>query len=168
MVRAWDHVDFVGHPFTHTPPHEFSLEKILKSHFQLESTATVRHPLQQWFATKKYSMHGSLKFKDYIKNVRIFSEKIQPMGFIHFEDFIKSPQQCLEALCHNLKVPYDKDFIHNWKKDDFITGTDIGKVIRPPLDYNYKLPEAFVAELLHNQDYASTLALLNYGDWENA
>ena len=53
VLRDWSHLDFTAVPFVKIPSYRLTLADILNDKFEVIHTASVRHPIDQWFVDQK-------------------------------------------------------------------------------------------------------------------
>lgn len=165
IIRDWSHIDFTAVPFLARPSFRLTLAEVLKERFTVINTATVRHPIDQWISLRKLAlMKDKLTLDFFLKGYLRFAEHSIRIGFLRYEDFVKSPESELKIICERLDIPYDPEFINRWSRYTKITGEvksrRAGNQIAPlpRQEFEIGLLEAFEK----NDDYKRSLDLLAY------
>jgi len=165
VLRDWSHLDFLGVPFVTRPGYRLGLASALEASFAIVSTATVRHPVDQYLSLRGLGlMRGVLDLAGFLRGYHRFAEICRSIGFVRYEDFTQEPEREMRTLCDRLEAPYDAGFRQRWADYDKVTGDvgnpaglrEIGRPARPQVEAG--LIEAFAA----NADYRRALALLGY------
>lgn len=165
IIRDWSHLDFTAVPFLSKPSYRPTIVDVLKERFSIRNTATVRHPIDQWLSLRKLLLlKGHITLSDFLHGYLHFAEHCLKIGFIRYEDFVRSPEAELGVLCDYLNIPYDSGFKNRWASYTKITGeirswragNKIASVSRQTMEPG--LSDAFVK----NEDYIRILELLGY------
>lgn len=165
VIRDWSHLDFTGVPLLPNPSYKLATAEVLRPHFDVIQTATVRHPVDQWLSLNRMrTVRGRITLSAFLRGYLAFAEKCQSIGFVQYEDFAQSPNCSLRSLCENLALPFDPSYVDRWAAYDTIT-TDPelrsdSTVIQPP--QRRPVSSAFSAQFEQNPDYWKALLLLEY------
>lgn len=166
VIRDWTHLDFTGVPFLSTISYRLTTAEVLNERFEVMPITTVRHPIDQWLSlTVVPIIRDRLLLKNFLHGYRLFAEHCVRIGFIRYEDFVRSPQTKMHEICDRLNIEYDHGFLDRWSSYSKITG-DVGPVSlnrleikvlgRKPVDPN------LVRQFELNTDYQTSLRLLGY------
>lgn len=167
VIRDWSHLDFTGWPHVSKPAYKLTTAKTLSRRFKVISSASVRHPIDQWLSFREsQSWTGKeLTLDRYLYGYRKFAEQAAKIGYVRYEDFTDEPALILEKLCNKLGIPFDPLFNEKWNDYKWITtatrARDGGSVIsnRPRRHVDAELLESFS----RNKDYRFAVELLGYG-----
>jgi len=165
VIRDWSHVDFMGAPILDKPTYKLSLHESLCDEFEIISLATVRHPVDQWFSLRERfeAIADKITLSGYLKGYRKFTETCQQLGFVKYEDFVRSPELALKEICEKLELPYDPNWRIRWADYTKITGGNTSVVeneIRSRRNNQYD--PVTLEEFALFSDYRASLALLSY------
>lgn len=165
VLRDWSHLDYLGEPFTSSPPYSFTMVRELEPSFRLTRAITVRHPIDQWLSMRNLPMiRDEIPLEAYLRGCRRFAEEAAALGFTRFEDFARDPQVHARALCDRLGVDFDPGFEQRWSSYKTITGDVAGSraqtaITLPP---RREVDSALLDRFEANEDYRATIGLLGY------
>lgn len=181
VIRDWSHIDFGAVPFFPTSSYELTLYNVLKKNFNIIHTATVRHPIDQWYSftllcinlqqKKEFKEIEFLSMDAFLFTYRKFAEYCAGMGFIKYENFTKNPEAEIKILCENLQIEYDSKFKEKWKNYKTITG-DTFEISRGAGDSQIRvlarryIEKSIYDQFKNNSDYNKAISLLGYEDYE--
>jgi predicted O-linked N-acetylglucosamine transferase (SPINDLY family) len=166
VIRDWSHLDFTGLPFLEHPSYRLTLADTLGERFEVVSTTTVRHPIDQWLSLRELAiLRGRINLEEFLRGYLRFAEIAAKLGFVRFEDFTQDQETQLRLLCERLRLPYDAGYRGRWATYTTITGDRQGTRAR---DRITKLPRKEMEPGLldaceRNADYRRALELLGYG-----
>lgn len=165
VIRDWTHLDFTGAPFV-KPSYRLATAESLQERFEVIHTTTVRHPVDQWLSIDKLPVfHGRLLLDDFLRGYRLFAEHCVRIGFIRYEDFVRSPEQKMHELCKRLSIKYDRGFLDRWSSYTWVTG-DTGELALKNAEIKAVPRKPVAPDLLRkfedNPDYQASLVLLSY------
>ena len=166
VLRDWAYLDFIGAPFNLSPSGHNVLSEILETAFQLNEVSLVRHPVDQWLSlTKAPQIAQALTLNQYMKGCLRYAHLCQDHLFIRYEDFTRNPETCMQQICKNLHIEYDRDFLSKWPAYTHITG-DPCRTDRDTITEvrRYSIPNDLSKQLRNNKDYEKVLQLLGYDD----
>ncbi len=169
VVRDWTHLDYTGVPWVN-PGYELTTANVLSKSFEVNSIATVRHPIDQWNSVSKLGVvQGKLSVEDFLKGYRSFAEAAIETGYIRYEDFTHTPEDSTRQICSALKIEFDPEFITKWSHFTKITG-DVssaggGRATTSseikPLSRRVPAPEV-LEQFRRSPDFRASLDLLGY------
>lgn len=165
VIRDWTHLDYIGVPFTR-PTYRLSTREALATRFHLVTTATVRHPIDQWLSQENApTMRGKQPLADFLRGYRLFAEIAAGIGFIRFEDFTRDPDGQLRKLCDRLDAAFDPGYRQRWKTYKKITGDVQSTRNQPDIQPTPRRPlqEGLLARFEASPDYRASLKALGYG-----
>jgi len=175
VIRDWSHMDFTGLPFINNPSYKSMNDKFLKTRFSLISTATVRHPIDQWLSLSKLTIlkdHPDLTIKGFMLGYLEFARYAKQIGFIRYEDFILGNHTTIKNLCSNLKLKFDGDYINKWHRYNSITGdnatTSASRFINHTTIESSPIravDEAVLDQFHGLSEYAESTSLLGYKNY---
>lgn len=168
VIRDWSHLDFLAIPFLEAPTNRLSLIEALQQTYKIKQVFQVRHPMDQSLSILRLAIwkeNGKPDLKLLFKGMRLFAEYAANTGFIRYEDFVENHQKELSNSCEILDIPFDRNYIHDWKHNKNITGNLNGS--RGGTDQIKVLPRRVVSEFTRNEitshsDYRTTCELLGY------
>jgi len=166
LIRDWNHLDFTGTPFISKPSYRLLTFEVLCGRFDVINTGTVRHPIDQWLSLRTLDrLNGKITLNAFLKGYLAFAEYCRDIGFIRYEDFVKSPEVEMKNLCDRLSVDYDPAFIQKWFEYNTITG-DINsergykREIKPVS--RRKAEDGLIEQFERNIDYQRAIEILGY------
>jgi len=165
VIRDWNHLDYIGIPFTQAGFRPALVES-LQAEFELLRYATVRHPLDQWLSLVRNPLFADrLALGKYLKGVRRFSEMAAEIGFLHYEDFAADSDAALQGLCSGLEIPFDAGYRGRWSTYTHITGDVLPGRSSPgeikPLPRE-EMDQESLETMTSRADYQRILKLLAY------
>ncbi len=134
---------------------------VLETRFTPTSVAVVRHPIDQWIFLQNQLGADAPRLEIFMRGYRRFSDCLNGIEIVRFEDFLADPASVLTAICNALDAPYNADWEARW--NDY--NSFVAEPARPKPDgaaemaYNDEILQAFNA----NPDYGPTLEKLGYG-----
>lgn len=172
LVRDWSHIDYTGVPWVDNPFYRLTTAEVLSKYFHINSTCTVRHPVDQWLSLEKLAViQGKLDIRTFLKGYRAFAEKAAEIGFLRYEDFTSSPDNSLQLLCNRLGLDYDGSYTDKWyvytniTGDTARTGSGRGTQKKEILTLRRRTPERQIQQQFRsNPDYAAAIRILGYED----
>jgi hypothetical protein len=165
LLREWSHLDYHGVPFA-TPTYRSVMCDMLAERFEVLTTASVRHPVDQWLSLRQLAViQGKLGVDAYLKGCERFAVECQRLGFVRYEDFTHNPDAHLRTLCERLALEFDPGYRERWPNYRFITGDTQGtrgglSEIRPLT--RRAAPAHIIEPFNRNPSFARTLELLGY------
>lgn len=173
VLRDWSHLDFLGVPFTLTPPMRLLTERALKDRCELRQAFIVRHPLDQYASSASRSaMRLHLTPARFLEAYLAFARVAAERGFQRYEDLVKDPNQELRLLCQKLRIPFDTEYQKRWATYDKLTGDNVGpsrgfakkRIVAMP---SMPLENATRESLRRHLSFQECLKLLGYVDDES-
>ena len=67
-------------------------------------------------------IRGRLELHEFRVGYVRFAEQCARIGFIRYEDFVRSPEATMKRLCSSLKIGYDGEFTGKWSGYNRVTG----------------------------------------------
>jgi len=168
VLRDWSHLDYIGVPFA-KPTYGFALAEALSPAYDIRSTVTTRHPIDQYLSLMQlHAVAPKLTFEHYCLGCHRFARHAADHGFHRYEDFTQDPDAVLQQICAELELPFDPTYRDKWHAYTTITGDTTPMVGRgsqkteivplPRKGINESLAERFRA----NADYQAACQLLGY------
>lgn len=132
----------------------------LETRMDPTSVALVRHPVDQWIHLKNRLGPDTPSIDIFIRGYRRFSECLDGIEIIRFEDFLADPGAMLKTLCGYLDAPFNTDWESGWKDYRFV----VGEPMRPGQEDAPKvvLTDEIISAFESNPDYAPTVQRLGY------
>lgn len=167
VLRDWSHLDYHGLPFAN-PTMGSGLADALAPMFDVVSTCTVRHPLDQYLSFQGIGAAQHYTNAQYLKGCVAFASAAVESGFARYEDFTAEPEKHIRLICERLEMPYDADFLNKWWSYTTITGDTVKSVGRGNESKEIKplkrrpVDEQLLEEFRANEDYQKTCELLGY------
>ena len=170
IIRDWSHLDFTAIPFLSVPTYELTLANMLAERLEVIHTATVRHPIDQWLSLyvhlqQDQNMQGkNLTLDRFLLGYLKFAEESVRIGFMRYEDFVRSPDAKLKILCARLAISFDARYKDRWYTYSKISGNTIGNrggEEIAPLPRR-KVEPNLLNEFARNADYQNAIKLLGY------
>lgn len=168
VLRDWSHLDYIGVPYA-TPGYGFALGEALAPAFEIRSSVTTRHPIDQYLSLMQLHVVASgLEFDGYCLGCVRFAEFAAGHGFHRYEDFTANPDAVLAAMCDELAMPFDASYRDRWASYTTITGdTNPGlgrgsqkrEIVAMP---RKAVDPALVERFRGNADYRRACELLGY------
>jgi protein O-GlcNAc transferase len=170
VLRDWAHLDYTGYPFLAEPSYRPLLYEELSERFEIVRIATTRNPVTQWQSLVQLDImrepirSGAFGIGKYLAGYRKYAELCLQTGFVRYEDLLDNPEDAMRALCENLGVVFDPEFVNKWHAYVTITG-DINnprcsKAIKMPP--SRPLPPALRDSFLAHEDYRRVCDMLGY------
>lgn len=168
VLRDWSHWDYIGVPFT-KPKFGYALKEALESMYDIRTATTVRHPIDQYMSLIQLSIVArKLDFDSYLYGCMRFAEYASEHGFYRYEDFTKAPDNVLGAMCEDLKMPFDSQYVDKWHAYTTITGDTVPTLGRGVLKKSIQsfdrkpIDKKLLDQFRANKDYLRACALLGY------
>jgi len=174
VLRDWAHLDFTGVPFLAAPPYRPLLHAALVSTFDVIRISTTRDPVTQWQSLTRLALmrepiqSGAFGIDQFLVGYRKYAELCAEIGFVRYEDFLRTPELVMKRLCEQLQIKFDPGFIEKWPNYKTITG-DISnplgsnKIESPP---GRPVTPELTRKFLANADYRRACELLGYDTLE--
>jgi hypothetical protein len=163
VLRDYSYVDFVGVPYTATPPRRLLLRTALPHAVPTSSIAFVRHPIDQWVSLCKHKqVRDVLAPSAFCDAYAAFLQEFGTQRVYKYETFVQNPHGELRAICDDLELPFDPSFIHRFHEFDCVTGdfTRLGETISAP--QRKVLPPDLAAEFHSSASFRYVLAAAGY------
>lgn len=165
LLRDWSHADFTSHAPFPPPTYQFSIVEALRDQFEIKRTSSVRHPIDQWLSLRRLLViHGHVSLEQFLYGYRRFAEECVKIGFVRYDDVVRSPETEIQKICTRLDLPYDANFTTNWANYFHVTGDiksnrENAKIKQlPRREFEPELMRQFEA----NDDYWKALDLLGF------
>jgi hypothetical protein len=154
--------DFVADKPVSELPGIFLHPTVLESRFTPKSVALVRHPVDQWIHQQNQLGPNAPRLEIFMRGYRRFSECLDGIGIVRFEDFLSDPASVLKAICNHLDAPYNADWETNWREYNSVISEP--SVKRPEGAAEVAFTDEIIQAFIANADYAPTLEKLGYAD----
>lgn len=168
VLRDWSHLDYIGVPYTR-PNFGFALGNELKAVYDIRSSTTVRHPVDQYLSLMQLPVVARvLDFDAYLLGCVRFAEYASEHGFYRYEDFTRDPDSVLRSICEDLDVPFDPGYREKWHGYTTITGDTSpgigrGSVKKTIQSFDRKpIADELLASFQEHADYQRACELLGY------
>jgi len=157
VLRDHSHSDYLTHLFPKS-----RLVEALGQSFLLKRIVTMRHPIDSYLSMKASGFDVHLRsFDDYCQRVLRFLDDHTALPLWRYEDFVAEPGKILKAMCEELGVGFDEDWVHRFNTIK-LTG-DSGR--RPdkitPLPRR-DTPPALIEEAAASSAFVEIAQRLNY------
>lgn len=135
---------------------------VLETRFTPKSVALIRHPIDQWLHLKNQLGPDAPSPEIFMRGCRRFSDCLDGIETVKFEDFLADPASALTRICSHLDVPYDAGWESHWRDYGFV-------MAEPSRQRPEGVPEIqFDDEILKGfqtlPDYAPAIEKLGYAD----
>ncbi|MEZ6091556.1 MAG: tetratricopeptide repeat protein [Pirellulaceae bacterium] len=123
LLRDWSHADFHAFPFLPNRTDRLSLRDVLSTRFEVNSVATVRHPLSH-FLSMQHLEPLQPQWDDtlVLRGIRRFADVIDNIPWFRYEDFITHPDAVLCRMTEVLGLEFDPGYAERWWRGENITG----------------------------------------------
>jgi len=124
ILRDWSHVDYLGPPVTNKPKGKPALLDVLSPYFDIRSIQLVRHPLDTWLSLRRLNLiqKSGIGFEQFLTAYRCYLDNTNGDCRLVYEEFLKSPNDQLEAVCDKVGLYYDGGYQDKWFDFDKVTG----------------------------------------------
>jgi hypothetical protein len=123
IIRDYNYIDYFGLPFLTRPSLSSNLLKSIKNSFQLKQTLLVRHPLYQYNSLRSHDiLKEVLSPQIFLKGYHAFLSDFDGCKIIKYEDIVSYPAESISYLSGFLEVPFSKDFMTTFHKNQSVTG----------------------------------------------
>lgn len=160
VVADWSDLDFIGDKPVSELSGIFLHPTALETRMDPTSVALVRHPVDQWIHLQNQLGPDAPSLEIFIRGCRRFSECLEGIETIRFEDFLADPGAMLQTLCGYLDAPFNTDWESGWKDYEFVMGEPARR--KPEGAAEVVLTEEIMAAFESNPDYAPTVEKLGY------
>ncbi len=149
IIRDHTHSDYLIQPDANSITSKTSLIDVLRERYEVLSVLTVRNPVDSYISLCDNGWNRSVKsFEDYCSRVLlmwdVYAEK--KIAIYKYEDFCRTPDLILEAMCKDLQLEFLSTYKTNFSKIK-LSG-DSGRAqksqtieVLPPREYPQKLIE---------------------------
>jgi len=168
VLRDWSHMDYIGWPYA-KPTHGFALGEMLGDAYDLRTSVTSRHPLDQFVSLGQLPVVAQgLDFDSYCLGCHRFAHYASEHRFHRYEDFTRDPDTVLRAICEELELDFDPGYAQRWFDYTTITGDTQpglgrGSTKREIVEMERKTIETDLLERFRaNKDYRAACELLGY------
>jgi hypothetical protein len=166
ILRDYNFVDFVGVPYTTTPPRRLTLYAALPEGVPTRSAAFIRHPVDQWSSLCKHDhVRSVLSPTAFCEAYVVFLEELGGIPTFKYEDFAVCPAAVLREMCDALLLPFEGSFSERFHTFDNVTG-DFSRhqerAISLPGPKN--IPAVVVEEFRQSTAYTQVLRATGYAD----
>ncbi len=168
VLRDWSHLDYIGVPFAE-PKYGFALGEALEPAYEIRSSVTTRHPIDQYLSLMQlHVVAPRLDFDRYCLGCARFAGFAAEHGFHRYEDFTADPDTVLRAMCAELELGFDAGYREKWASYTTITGDTVPSLGRGsrkteivPMPRK-ELDAALMERFRGNEDYRRACGLLGY------
>jgi hypothetical protein len=123
VIRDFNYLDFVGLPFVAVPSGHLTLYTALPQAVPTTSVAFIRHPVDQWLSLRAHPiLQTTLNASAFCDAYDAFLRGIGTIPVHKYEDFLESPEVEFQAICRELRLPFEASFMERFHKFDAITG----------------------------------------------
>lgn len=160
IVADWSNLDFIADKPVNELSGIFLHPTALEARLEPTSVALLRHPVDQWVHLQNQLGADAPSIDIFMRGYRRFSDCLEGVETIRFEDFLADPAAVLQTLCGYLDAPFNADWESGWKDYRFVMG-------EPARDKPEDQPQVVVSDEIMaafeaNPDYAPTVAKLGY------
>ncbi|HCE2178911.1 TPA: hypothetical protein NGT44_002469 [Vibrio parahaemolyticus] len=109
VLRDHTHADFN----TQEPiPKKSAIVELLEDDYEIKSALTLRDPIDSYASLVKNGwVHFEPKqFDEYCRRLLLLLKQFSPEQIFKYEDFLKAPQEQMQAICNALDLPFDVTF----------------------------------------------------------
>lgn len=160
IVADWSDLDFIGDKPISELSGIFLHPTALEARLEPTSVALVRHPIDQWIHLKNQLGPNAPSIEIFLRGYRRFSDCLEGIETIRFEEFLADPAKELKAICGYLDAPFNTDWESGWKEYRYVMGEPAREKPEdePLVVLNDEIMQAFES----NPDYAPTIEKLGY------
>lgn len=160
IVADWSDLDFVADKPVSELSGIFLHPTALEARMEPTSVALIRHPVDQWIHLQNQLGPDAPGIDIFIRGYRRFSECLDGIETIRFEEFLADPGAILQTLCGYLDAPFNPDWESGWKEyNSFVNEPARAK---PEDAADVVLTDEIMAAFESNPDYAPTIEKLGY------
>lgn len=154
--------DFVADKPVSELPGIFLHPAVLEARFTPRSVALVRHPIDQWIHLQNQLGPDAPGLEIFMRGYRRFSDCLEGIATVKFEDFLSDPKSALTIICDNLDAPYNADWETRWREYGFVIPEPARK--KPEGAAEVTFSEEILEAFAENADYAPALEKLGYAN----
>lgn len=160
IIADWSDLDFIGDKPISELSGIFLHPTALEARLDPTSVALVRHPVDQWIHLKNQLGPNAPSIEIFLRGYRRFSDCLEGIEIIRFEEFLADPAKVLQTLCGYLDVPFNSDWETGWKDYRFVMGEPARE--KPEDEPLIVLDDEIMQAFESNPDYAPTIEKLGY------
>lgn len=160
VIADWSDLDFIGDKPVSELSGIFLHPTALETRMDPTSVALIRHPVDQWVHLKNQLGADAPGIDIFMRGYRRFSDCLDGIETIRFEDFLADPGAVLQTLCTYLDMPFNADWESGWKDYRFVMGEPARE--RPEDEPLLVLNDEIMQAFADNPDYAPTIEKLGY------
>jgi hypothetical protein len=163
ILRDWNYIDYLGVPFNHQPPCRLTIYEALPK-VQTVAIAFIRHPLDQWVSLCKHEeLRPTLTPVIFCNGYLAFLQSLGSIAVRKYEDFLVDPEGEMRAICDELMLPFEPDFLEKFHAFDAVTG-DFERLRETTISPPQKKPIASddLDRFHASESYAQVLRLTGY------
>lgn len=160
IVADWSDLDFIADKPVSELSGIFLHPTALEARMEPTSVALVRHPVDQWIHLRNQLGDDAPSSEIFMRGYRRFSECLDGIETIRFEDFLADPGAVLQTLCGYLDAPFNADWETGWKDYGFVVGEPARD--KPEGEAQIVLTDEIMDAFQNNPDYAPTIQKLGY------
>jgi hypothetical protein len=163
ILRDWNYIDYLGVPFNHQPPCRLTIYEALPD-VRKAATTFIRHPLDQWVSLCKHEeLRPTLTPVIFCNGYLAFLQSLGSIPVRKYEDFLVDPEGEMRAICDELMLPFEPDFLEKFHAFDAVTG-DFERLRETTISPPQKKPIASddLDRFHASESYAQVLRLTGY------
>lgn len=160
IIADWSDLDFISDKPVSEMSGIFLHPTALEARMEPTSVALVRHPVDQWIHLRNQLGKDAPGIEVFMRGYRRFSECLDGIETIRFEDFLADPGAVLQTLCGYLDAPFNSDWEAGWKDYRFVMGEPARE--KPEDEPQVTLTDEIMAAFESNPDYIPTVEKLGY------
>jgi hypothetical protein len=122
VIRDYNYVEFIGAPYTTTPPRRMLLRDALPSAIPTSSIALIRHPTDQWISLSKHLQPSDVSPRAFCDAYAAFLRELGTTPVFKYEEFIANPEDQFRSMCRHLHLPFAPSFKEDFHQFDGVTG----------------------------------------------
>ena len=166
ILRDYNYVDFIGVPWTDSPPRKRIIYSVLPEGTPVSAVAFIRHPVDQWLSLCKHEQVRKLLSPElFLRGYAAFMEDLGDTPVFRYEDFIGDPGAELRGMCRSLDLEFDPSFEQRFHGYDHVTGDfsrQHERTISPPA--KKAISAALLEEFCSDRHFRPVLRLTGYAD----
>jgi hypothetical protein len=164
ILRDWNYIDYLGVPFNPQPPCRLTIYEALPDGVRTIATAFIRHPLDQWVSLCKHEeLRPTLTPVIFCDGYLAFLRSLGSIPVRKYEDFVLNPEGEMRAICNDLMLPFEPEFLEKFHAFDAVTG-DFTRLrettISPPP--KKPIPSGDLDKFHASESYEQVLRLTGY------